>query len=100
MIHGTENKVEHPPTRLMKRRMEINRLVVERLTEEVENGNGGWVGLKDLVWWMENVARGKKLITTHSLALLIRGAVNSGLIERNVNMAGNGRESSYRLVVE
>lgn len=100
MIHGIENKADYPPTRLMKRRIEINRLVIEKLTEEVDNGSNGWVSLKDLVWWMQHEAKGKKLITTHSLALLIRSAVESGLIERDVNMAGNGRESSYRLVVE
>ena len=98
MIHGME--IRNEPTRKMKRRIEINRLVIQRLTEEVGNSNDGWVSLKDLVWWMQHEAKGKKLITTHSLSLLIRSAVESGLIERNVNMAGNGRESSYRIVVE
>ena len=86
-------------TRLSRRREETNRLVLLHLKEQVDNGNDGWVSLRDLVYHIGTKAKGKKQFTTQALSLIIRSIVLTGEVERDCVEIGNGRESCYRAAV-
>jgi len=84
---------------LSRRRKETNRLVLLHLMGQVDNGNDGWVSLRDLVYHIGVEAKGKKQFTTQALSLIIRDIILSGEVEKSQVEIGNGRESCYRAVV-
>lgn len=86
-------------TRLSRRRKETNRLVLLHLESQVDNANDGWVSLRDLVYHIGYVAKGKKQFTTQALSLIMRDIIISGQVEKSQVEIGNGRESCYRAVV-
>lgn len=97
MINTTERPQKE--TRLSRRRRETNRLVLLHLKEQVDNGNDGWVSLKDLVYHIGVEARGKKQFTTQALSLIMRDIILSGQVEKNQVEIENTKESCYRAVV-